>query len=183
MPKLIGLVGKAGSGKSTVAEFLEEEYRFEGFSFSTPIKDMLDALGVPARNLFTSEGKAEPLSILSGRTARHAMQTLGTEWGRDQMHKDFWTNIMKIKVDYAFLNGFDVVIDDVRFQNEVEFVNSYASSELWLIDRQTPDSPSSAHVSERIDELRMIVDTRLPNNDTLEELYRRVKIALESSHG
>lgn len=51
-----------------------------------------------------------------GATPRLLMQMLGTEWARDQIHKDFWVNLWRERV-----KGLDrVVADDCRFPNEVE---------------------------------------------------------------
>ena len=45
--RVIGLVGEIASGKSTVAQFLEDEYGSETASFSQPLRDILDILGLP----------------------------------------------------------------------------------------------------------------------------------------
>ena len=49
---ILGLTGKKGSGKSTVATLLNKHYRYEVMGFGDPIKKMLAAMGVPTQYLF-----------------------------------------------------------------------------------------------------------------------------------
>ena len=41
---IIGLVGHAGAGKDTAAEYLVEHFGFSAVSFAAPLKNMLEAL-------------------------------------------------------------------------------------------------------------------------------------------
>jgi ABC-type dipeptide/oligopeptide/nickel transport system ATPase subunit len=137
--KLVGLVGAAGCGKSTVADILTA-YGYSRLKFSQPLKDMLKSLGLTNEH---TEGKLKevPCDLLSGRTPRYAMQTLGTEWARDIMAKDFWLNIWRDKV----LSMGKVVAEDCRFKNESELIKSLGG-ELWVIKR--PGYELSGHSSE-----------------------------------
>ena len=144
--RIVGLVGAAGCGKSTVADILTA-FSYSRLKFSQPLKDMLKSIGLTNEH---TEGKLKevPCDLLSGRTPRHAMQTLGTEWARDMMDKDFWLNIWKSKVLDA-RNGmylFDnVVAEDCRFKNEAALIKSLGG-ELWVIKR--PGYELSGHSSE-----------------------------------
>jgi hypothetical protein len=66
--------------------------------------------------------KHEPQRVLGGKTPRHAMQTLGTEWGRDCMGVDFWCDAAKTQILKSVKNGLSVVVDDVRFPNEAKMI-------------------------------------------------------------
>lgn len=44
---IIGLVGEIASGKSTAAQFLEDEFNSETVSFSRPLRQILNILGLP----------------------------------------------------------------------------------------------------------------------------------------
>jgi hypothetical protein len=46
------------------------------------------------------------------------MQTLGTEWGRDQIHPNLWVNLAKNQYDADIRRGEHYVFDDIRFENE-----------------------------------------------------------------
>lgn len=117
MRNIILLTGPAGSGKSAVARFLCSYYgRFQLVKFAGPLKDMMRAVGLTDLEI---EGnfKQEPCSDLCFKTPRYAMQTLGTEWGRNLIGADFWTNLWKRRVR-ALPPYADVVTDDCRFPNE-----------------------------------------------------------------
>lgn len=122
---LVGLIGHKGSGKDTAAE-VYGQYGYENLKFADPLKDMLrvifrasgDSEDVIERRI-DGDLKEEPCEALRGKTPRYAMQTLGTEWGRDMIGQDVWTNLLTMKA-----RQFDmVVVTDVRFPNEVETVH------------------------------------------------------------
>lgn len=137
--RLVGLVGAAGCGKSTVADMLTA-FGYSRLKFSQPLKDMLKSLGLTNEH---TEGKLKevPCDLLSGRTPRHAMQTLGTEWARDIMDKNFWLNIWLNKTSRMD----KVVAEDCRFKNEADLIHSLGG-ELWVIKR--PGYELSGHSSE-----------------------------------
>ena len=126
--EIVALVGAAGCGKSTVADILQG-MGYHRLKFSQPLKDMLKAIGLSDEH---TEGrlKEEPCDLLSGRTPRYAMQTLGTEWARDIMAKDFWLNLWRTKAQ-----KYDkIVAEDCRFANEAALVKSMGGN-LWRINR------------------------------------------------
>ena len=69
-----------------------------------------------------------------GVSARHMMQTLGTEWGRACIHPDFWVMIARAETRRILADGRSVVIDDVRFPNEAAMIRDLGG-ELWRIER------------------------------------------------
>lgn len=103
------------SGKSTLTAHLKKHYGYEVLSFAGPLKSMLATLGLTHEHLYGSE-KEEPLDILAGQTPRMAMQTLGTEWGRDIMGADIWAVAWRQLVLKSRVN---ICNDDCRFHNEV----------------------------------------------------------------
>jgi hypothetical protein len=133
-PKLIGLYSAApGCGKTTAANLLIEHQRV---SFAAPLKravwSMLNHLGLECfRYVYTDK---EAIIPELGVSARHMMQTLGTEWGRACIHPDFWVMIARVETQHIITNGGCVVIDDVRFPNEAAMIRDLGG-ELWRIDR------------------------------------------------
>lgn len=122
-PRLVALTGAAGSGKSTATKFLVERHGYTLVKFAGPLKDMLRAIGASEEEI---EGgrKETPAIWLCGKTPRHAMQTLGTEWGRNCIGEDFWAGIWAIRVQRVFNAGGRVVVDDCRFPNEAASVRT-----------------------------------------------------------
>jgi len=124
---IIGLVGFIGSGKGTVGDILEQK-GFIKDSFAKPLKDACAVMFGWSRELLEGDTemsrkwREKPDSYWSekfGRefTPREALQKMGTEAGRDVFHKDIWV--------ISLLNrakGKDVVVTDVRFQNEIEYI-------------------------------------------------------------
>lgn len=116
MPKqIVALCGAKGVGKSTLANLIQYRHYYP---FAWAIKAMLLAAGVDKKDLTESDRKEVPSPLLMGKTPRHAMVTLGTEWGRNMIHPDIWLSLWKNKVDP--IEDGRVLVDDVRFPNEIE---------------------------------------------------------------
>ncbi len=82
---------------------------------------MLRALGLSPAHL-EGDLKETPTELLAGQTPRWAMQTLGTEWGRELMGPDIWANAWEHAATLVLNEGGTVVVDDCRFPNELEAV-------------------------------------------------------------
>ena len=91
--KLIGICGKARSGKDTAADYIVEECGFNKYSMADPIRSMLDSIGVDP-----SFNKEDPVDRF-GKSPRQMMQTLGTEWMRNTVNEDGWLNLAKIEYE------------------------------------------------------------------------------------
>jgi hypothetical protein len=177
MTKIIGLTGLAGSGKDTVAKILVREHNFAGVAFADPIRAMLGALlfrvGADGSWMTDRELKERPTPVV-GVSYRELAQTLGTEWGR-AINPDFWVNIAGDRIERLIGAGCSIVISDVRFPNEVEWIRA-RGGEVWHIAREQVD-PVREHVSEEhIAELPC--DLVIDNSGTLEELAAHVNAAL-----
>lgn len=169
MPKrmLIGLTGLAGSGKSTIASNLVLEHGFRRHRFAGPLKDMLRALGLTDAQI-DGEHKEVACEELGWNTPRYAMQTLGTEWGRAHMGPNFWVNLAKARIKDDLLRA-SVVVDDVRFQNEVEAIRAMGGRVLRVVRPGTAGAGS--HVSESQD---FDVDGTIGNSGSLDELRAEI---------
>ncbi len=145
--RLIALCGYKGSGKSVVASHLDTKYGYRKFKFADPLKNMLRALGLTHAEL---EGplKELPCAALLGLTPRHAMQTLGTEWGRQLINQEIWTYTLQRQVNKHLGLSKDnaAVISDLRFVNEARAVRGMGG-EVWFIDR--PGHEAGGHASEQ----------------------------------
>lgn len=116
MPQyIVALSGLAGSGKTLAAAHLVNGHGFKRISLADPIKVMLQAVGVSEEHLW-GDRKMEPLPLLAGKTARFALQSLGTQWGREMMGPNLWFNMWEKQVHESGASR--VVVDDVRFASE-----------------------------------------------------------------
>jgi hypothetical protein len=110
---IIGVAGKAGSGKDLVADYLAHELnKIHGlwgrYSMATPVKEMLK-IG------FDLDDKDTRTETIFGITYRHFIQTLGTEWGRGCINNDIWVKTAKLRMKNKF-----TIISDIRFNNEAD---------------------------------------------------------------
>lgn len=130
---IIGVLGFIGSGKGTIGDILKDEYDFEKVSFAAHLKDVASILFGWKRELL--EGDTEesrnfrenPDDFWSKKfnrpfTPRSALQLLGTESVRNVFHEDFWVHALDMKLES--LKEKDVVVTDVRFKNEIDWLHS-----------------------------------------------------------
>jgi hypothetical protein len=166
---IVGLTGYKQSGKSVVANVFRQHGYFYA-PFADPLKKMILTLlltrGVPeqvATRALWGDLKEMPLRELEGHTSRWAMQTLGTEWGRNTIGTSLWINAWKDTIKAKPL----VVVDDIRFPNEVDIVHELDGCVI-RIDREGGGS-SDAHPSEMY--IRHLpVDGTINNGGTLDRL-------------
>jgi hypothetical protein len=134
-PRVIGIYSDApGSGKSEVARVLCDTKAYRRVPFAAPLKrvvaEFLTTFGYANAHEIVERHKETPLSALYGVTPRHLMQTLGTEWGRQCVHPQVW-----VRAWHECVRGLThVVVDDVRFPNEVEAVQALGGV-LWRVTR------------------------------------------------
>ena len=144
---IIGLTGYAGSGKSTAAQILVERHGFTLVKFAGPLKKMMRCLGLGDREI-EGDLKETPHPVLNNKTPRYAMQTLGTEWGRDQIGPALWVNVAMEAACKVLDQGGRVVIDDCRFPNEAAAIKQ-AGGTVIKINRPGV-GPVNGHVSEHL---------------------------------
>lgn len=164
--KVIGLTGRAGTGKDTVADRLVSHYGFVKCSFAGPLKAMLKAIGVDCEN---RETKELPHQVF-GVSPRRMAQTLGTEWMRNSVVQDGWIRLAEQFVQQVQdVQG--VVFQDVRFENEATFIRSQGT--LIHIEGRMVEAVA-AHESEKGIVFRD-VDRCLLNNKTIDVAFRRLQ--------
>lgn len=173
--KIIAIFGLQGAGKSESAKALTT-VGWVRLSFANPIYRMMSALlGVDARTL----PKEEPLEELCGRTLRAALQTLGTQWGRELVGKTIWLDALLRDIRQAEAEGAEgVVIDDLRFANEYHFLRDLGAT-IIRIDR--PDAAKGtlhSHASES-DWVDFHYDHRIHNDGDVLALRENVRKVLK----
>ena len=169
-PPVIGLAGRALSGKSTAAAHLAG-FGYERIRFAGPLKAMMAALGLSPAEI-DGELKETPSALLGGRTPRHAMQTIGTEWGRQLIDPDLWIRAWRQSAERVIGQGGGVVADDVRFPNEAEVIRALGGI-VVRVDRRSAGSASGGwHVSEA---LAIEPDVVISNDGGLPDLFRALQ--------
>jgi hypothetical protein len=169
---LIGFTGLRRSGKDTAAGFLADQ-QFVVRRFAGALKDMLSAYleirGVDSSKIFRMlEGdlKEAPSHYFEGRSPRHAMQTLGTEWGRQLIGDSIWVNTC---LDEARRHD-RVAIADVRFPNEAMAIRKAGGRIIKIL---RPGLSIDGHASES--QIASIdADAVITNDGSLEQLQHAV---------
>jgi len=131
--KIIALVGLIGSGKDTVADYLQNIHHFRRESFARTLKDAVSSVFGWDRELLegrteysrqwreeVDEWWAERLDI-PNLTPRWILQHWGTEVVRGNFHSDIWIASLENKLRN---NKDNVVITDCRFLNEIAAVQN-----------------------------------------------------------
>lgn len=159
--KVVGLHGKAGSGKDTVADYLVANHGYEKISFATTLKAMLAAGGFPE-----PVNRDDKESLVAGFdfSWREAAQTLGTEWGR-LLDKDIWIKTTEkiLKPDGKY------VFSDVRFNNEAEMIRKHGK--IWHIEGRAVHLGEMAYHASESGINKTEYDTYLYNDGSLNDLY------------
>lgn len=180
MTKIIGLTGKAGSGKDTIADRLVVNKGFIKMAFAAPMKEALNLMfGFDPSDWYDREWKETPLPGI-GNSPRQLAQTLGTEWGRDTIGPNLWILLVQRRMvqEEAWQMqaigqkpaGF--VIPDVRFENEARWIREQGGT-IWHVKRDVPGV--AAHVSEG-GIAEEIGDVVIHNRHTLGELEAGVDL-------
>lgn len=150
---LIGIHGKMGAGKDTLATVIHalcpRQYRSN--SFARPLKEGVKVMFGWDTNMLEDRKLKEAVDEFWGFSPRTAMQLLGTEYGRRMLCDDIWIKAAEHYYAQCLESGIGVIMTDVRFENEAEWIRSKENSILiHVIDPSTPYvDPETLHLSER----------------------------------
>lgn len=167
---LIGFTGPAGVGKDEAARQLRLALsNYSAYAFAKPIKDALAAMGFPEP---ATRAEKEAIIPNLGVSWRHLAQTLGTEWGRNSVRSDLW--LWLAKEQYA--NHRNLLITDVRFENEAAWVREVGGLMVHVYGRETTVIGQAATHSSEAGVSVQVGDYMLPNTAGLAELRSKVML-------
>ena len=137
---LIGLIGKAGSGKTTTAKVLSGELDFEKHAFADPLKQMLINAGMCTY---------EECYVEKTEQSRWLMQKVGTEIFRNQVDDNWWILQAKGMVSEVLTRKKHIVLDDVRFPNEAQAIKDMDGTLIKIVrEGHLEDKTDHTHSSE-----------------------------------
>jgi hypothetical protein len=115
-PLLIGLSGKAGSGKSTVGDYLAGAHGYVQFSFAGALKDVLQtAFHFTAEQMVYGKETVDPRC---GKSPRWCLQYFGTAFRAIWPEIWIWNLRWEILGFLAENGQHPIVVTDVRFRDE-----------------------------------------------------------------
>ena len=128
--------GNAGAGKDTAANMMADVCRERNVStlrmaFADPIKEIAaHLLGIPLEVSHGTQQDKLDFHVYE-KSARHWLQWIGTEMGREQIHEDIWVHRFAQK---ALASSAQVVIgSDCRFRNEMNLMGAMLDGKMELV--------------------------------------------------
>ena len=149
-PLIIGLIALKGTGKTTTAEAIKDLVENTGYTcarlpMASPLKEGVKTLFSWDDRHVYGDLKQEVCPSI-GVTPRYAQQTLGTEWGRGLIDTNVWPKAMQRLIETKHQDTDVVVVDDIRFDNEVEWVQRMGGVNVLLTRAECheplPDAPA-----------------------------------------
>lgn len=185
----VALMGKARSGKDSIAEHLVRQYQFTRVSFADPLREMAlrvdpwvnTATGVHVRLLPLVLDVGWEYAKTTYPEVRRLLQTMG-QTVRDY-DEDFWCNIAMDKIDAASKWGLPVVVTDCRYPNEAEALKARG---FLMVTVERPDleglsGANGAHESETA-LADYLPDRVIVNNGTLRDLAWKADSLVQRTH-
>lgn len=203
---IVGLCGLIGSGKGTAGDILVD-HNFVPLSFAGSLKDAVSAIFGWERALLegdTDESRdfRERIDFFWSKkfgreiTPRYILQQFGTECLRKNMLDSIWVDSLERKI-----TKYDnVVITDVRFDNEIKFLKSLGASIIQINRGDKPEWYDTAivcniHKNDDLMEKRYpeihksewgwlgheSIDVIIKNDGSFEDLEKRLLDLIEKS--
>ena len=203
---IIGVCGFIGCGKDTVADYLVNFHEFRRESYANTLKDAVASVFGWDRTLLEGRTKearewreqvdpwwAQRLAMPT-LTPRWVLQYWGTEVCRRGFHDDIWIASLENKLRSSKDH---IVISDCRFPNEIQSIRNAGGKILWVKRGELPDwydFALSANEGKNfaINEMKVRkihasewawvgtdFDFEINNNDSIDELYKQLRLKLE----
>ena len=162
---IIGVLGFKGSGKSTFGKYIQNKYKYKELSFASSLKDAISPIfgwdrqkleGISQQDREFRETEdvfwAERLGVKC--TPRWVMQNLGTDVIRKYFNNNIWIYSLERKLE-EIKNKENVVITDVRFPDEIDFLKRKGAILVYIEREDSPEwfydlekVPKDLHISE-----------------------------------
>lgn len=171
---IIGICGRAGAGKDTIADYICNKHQtFKKYAFATHLKNSLKVLfNLTDEQLHDSTLKEVDVNITPDlvTSPRFLMQWTGCQLRK--LSEDFFVQMLdnKIKSDQQQ----DVVISDIRFKNEMDYVINNNGIIIKVIRDSTTTNLANDSSETSVDGLWGDNVYLINNNDTMEELFKKV---------
>lgn len=181
LPRLIGVLGKKGSGKDAFASCLAKDYHYQRAAFADTLKEAAQLVyGLSHEQVHGSQEAKEAIDPRWGISSRYILQRLGTECGRS-IHPETWikslleVRIPRLERERASTYSMDAhppftgwVIPDCRFTNEALAIQRQGGI-LVRVERPSLPTSKDPHPSE-VEQESILVNFIVQNDGTLDDL-------------
>ncbi len=144
---IVGLLGPAGSGKSTIAAHLADRYNAQRYALAEPLKTLvMRSFEFTHNQCWGSQEDKETIDSRYNVSPRWMLQRIGTQGIRSVFGQDVWIDMLlaRISKEHPPL----AVIEDCRFVHEAQKILD-AGGHVWRLE--SPDRETVAdqtHASE-----------------------------------
>ena len=175
--KLIGITGKARSGKDTLAAYGWSRYSFTRIAFADPLKLAAQQMFGLSQEQTWGDRKKEEVIPCWGMSPRQMVQLLGNEAVKPVFGNDVW--IKRWNMAYSsFKDTDDIIVPDVRFDAEASHIRSLGGVIVEVLRGPGLVGSTGDHASER--GLSTLPEYTIDNNGTLDELRVKVMSLVEA---
>lgn len=169
--KLIGITGKARSGKDTIARHLWVQHAFTRIAFADPLKLAAQQIFGLTHDQTWNDDMKEAVIEFWGMSPREIFQKLGTEAIKGTFGPDTW--VKRWSLSYGpLMDTDDVIVPDVRVDEEATYIRSLGGIIIEVRRGAGLVGSTGNHVSEL--GLSTLPEHTIENYGTVEELYTEV---------
>lgn len=191
---IIGMCGKGGSGKDTVADYLVENYNFHRVAAADAMKeDLCRYLDMDLNTLESIKNKSVDLIDDNEKVGEFSIRRFLQLYGMDMRYRISDTYWLRTSIDNKIRelelelgatdnnpvseHALQIVVSDVRFEIEFDFIKNNGGKIFYIEGRTGLTEEESNHVSEQFvnttarDRCDMVID----NSQTIDDLYIKIK--------
>lgn len=200
----LSIIGFCGSGKSSVAKYLQDNHKFNKFSFAEELKMLAELMLRRPINKAVDRAFLQNLGQILKKSPENMSMNdpkILQEWFNNDMFFKYWQKNHKDMFKHNFYakklfeekawdclqNGSSVVIDDMRFQVEANYAKTYwfkivrlnASKELCASRCLRRDGKFNSQTFDDISEIewqsiKADITIDVDENTTVEEIVGKI---------
>lgn len=173
---IIGITGKIGSGKTTLANYLVEQHGYKEYSMAGPLKEIGRIFGFSQEQLYGTQEQKLEVHEYWGVSSRQFLQKVGTELFRDQLPRvlpemklvgTVWVDLFRLKCQQEP----DLyVVSDVRFLDEAKAIKDMDGIIIRCVrENEVSSADGKEHVHKSEMEMLSIKHDFLVDNNLLDK--------------
>jgi hypothetical protein len=172
---IIGIAGPKNSGKDTFANRFKLYIPCITRAFAEPLKKTCKELYLLTDEQLNNREQKEQIDSRWGLSPRQILQQVGTDYVRKQLGSDFFLKHFEFWYKKQLPNT-NVIIPDVRFQNEVDLIHRLGGKVVYIY---RPLTTIDSHESEISATQLKNIDYYIENCGSLSQFYEDIDSFIE----